>query len=369
MNDRAALPLGTVAFAELMAPFEPFEGRPSLAVAVSGGRDSLALALLARDWAAARAGRMVGLIVDHGLRPESATEAAVTLDVLARQGCEAAVLRWSGAKPRAGLQEAARTARYGLLRQQCLERGILHLLLGHQADDQAETVTMRAARQSGADGLAGMAAVVEQSEVRLLRPLLGVPRARLTATLLARDVDWLDDPSNSDPRFERARLRSSAHLRSSDCVVPLAPLPEGPRNRAGRERRLAGAALEAIVFGADGGLAIDRSAFERLEGELQIKLLSRVIQAVGGGDHPPRRERLQRAVGRLAAPPAPGKSGRGQDFTLAECKLMLRQSRESQRLWWIIHAEHGRKERRNRPQPLVPAAFFACGASLASHVE
>ena len=138
----------------------------------------------------------------------SAAEAAATASLLGRHGCEAEILRWSEAKPRSGLQEAARAARYRLLREACRRRGILHLLVAHHADDQAETVAMRAARQSGPDGLAGMSAAVELPEVRLLRPLLGVSRSRLTATLLARGVPWIDDPSNADPRFERARLRA-----------------------------------------------------------------------------------------------------------------------------------------------------------------
>src|SRR5262249_18811870 len=157
-------------------------------------------------WAAGQGGRVLALIVDHGLRPEAATEAQVTASVLARHGIESLVLRWAGAKPQAGLQEAAREARYRLLREACRARGILHLLVAHHAGDQAETVAMRAARASGRDGLAGMAALVEWPEVRLLRPLLPVPRARLSATLRARGVAWIDDPSNADPRFERVRL-------------------------------------------------------------------------------------------------------------------------------------------------------------------
>ncbi|HEX9525064.1 MAG TPA: tRNA lysidine(34) synthetase, partial [Reyranella sp.] len=144
MIARQTQPLDAGAFARLMAPFEPFETSPVLAVAVSGGRDSLALALLSHGWAAERDGRVVGLIVDHGLRAESVAEAATTRDVLARHGIEGAILPWwSGAKPRAGLQEAARMARYRLLRDECRRRGILHLLLAHHADDQAETVAMR----------------------------------------------------------------------------------------------------------------------------------------------------------------------------------------------------------------------------------
>ena len=354
-------PLDGEAFTRLMAPFEPFERPPSIAVAVSGGRDSLALALLARDWAASRRGRIVALIVDHGLRAEAAAEAATTLGLLACHGCDGTILQWSGAKPSAGLQEAARTARYRLLRDECRRRGILHLLLAHQADDQAETVTMRAARRSGPDGLAGMAAQSEQPEVRLLRPLLGVPRSRLTATLRARSVQWLDDPSNADPRFERARLRASGRGRLQQ--------PARPGERPGRERDLAAVAVETLDFQPDGGMAIDRSRFVRLGRDLQVRLLSRVIQSVGGGEHPPRRDRLARAVTRLSAPVARGKSGKGQDFTLSECRLMLRQAPENRRLLWIVGPEHGRRDGRNGAQPLIPAAFFACGAPLASHLE
>ncbi len=353
-----AQPVDAGTFARLMAPFDPFEAKPAVAVAVSGGRDSLALALLTSDWAAARGGRIAALIVDHGLRPGSAEEAASTRALLESLRIEAVVLGWSGPKPRSGLQAAARTERYRLLSGECRRRGILHLLLAHHADDQAETVTMRAARGSGPDGLAGMAAQVERSDVRLLRPLLAVPRARLTATLLARGVPWIDDPSNADPRFERARLRAAA---PSGAAV--AAREHG--TRAGDERRLARAAVETLEFDQTGGVVIDRAGFCRLDAGLQIRLLSRVVLAIGGRDHAPRRDRAERAAHRLAAPVVRGKSGKGQDFTLSACRLTLRQVPSSRRLRWIVWPESGRNGR----QPLVPAEFFACGGPVASHVD
>lgn len=344
-----------------MEPFAPFEAAPVVAVAVSGGRDSLCLALLAKAWAVASGGHAVGLVVDHGLRAEAAAEAWATREALVRHGLEAEILTWSGVKPSTGLQEAARAARYRLLGEECRRRGILHLLLGHQADDQVETVAMRAARGSGDDGLAGMAALVEQPQMRLLRPLLGVPRARLTATLLARGVKWIDDPSNSDPRFERARLRAlpRAHVEPSGEA----------HGRAARERTLARAAVVVLELDEPGTVAIDQTRFAYLDDGLQARLLSRVVQSLGGRDHPPRRDRLQRAVRRLAEPmdrsTDRGKSGRSRDFTLSGCKLSLRQVSESSRLRWIAQPEHGK----NVGRPLIPATFFACSACADSHLE
>jgi hypothetical protein len=99
------------------------------------------------------------------------------------------------------------------------------------------------------------------------------------------------------------------------------------------------------------------------------RLLSRIVQAVGARQHPPRQERLARAVARLVSPARPGKSGKGQDFTLSECRWMLRRAPGELRLRWIVQPESGRKSRNNAAQPLVSARFFACGATAAHHVD
>jgi tRNA(Ile)-lysidine synthase len=357
LSDTAELhPLDGAAFEQLMAPFGPFEARPELAVAVSGGRDSLCLALLTHEWSTARGGRVVALIVDHGLRPEAAGEASVTASRLQGRGIDSVVLRWKGAKPQAGLQEAARAARYRLLREACRERGILHLLVAHHADDQAETIAMRAARTSGPDGLAGMAALVEWPEMRLLRPLLPVPRERLSAALVSRGVAWIDDPSNIDPRFERVRLRLAGTIAPGQ--------PDADRLRAAREVEAARAGAALFEAREQGCVAVDRMAFARLPPPTRARLISRVVQALGGGDHPPRRDRLERALIRMSAGSNRGKSGRGQDFTLSGCRFALRQAASSRRLEWIVRPENGRKG----SQPLIPAVFFACEPAAATHV-
>jgi tRNA(Ile)-lysidine synthase len=346
-------------FAALLAPFAPFEARPVLAVAVSGGRDSLALALLAHEWAAARGGGVLALVVDHGLRRESADEARATRERLARRGIDSEILPWSGDKPATRLQQAARAARYRLLFEACRRHGVLHLMTAHHADDQDETVAMRAARESGPDGLAGMAAAAEHRDLRLLRPLLGVPRARLTATVEARGVDWIDDPSNRDRRFERVRVRQDG----------IGAGIERDAGRAVRDRALAETALGALEVGPEGGVALDHLIVSAMRKEITERLLSRVVQAVGGLDYPPRRERLGRAAARLSQGTQPGKSGKSQDFTLSGCRLMLRRDPATRRLRWIVRPESGRTRDNKAGQPLVPAAFFACGASTATHLD
>ena len=346
-------------FASLMLPFGPFEANPVLAVGVSGGRDSLSLALLSHEWARSRGGHVLALIVDHGLRSEAAAEAVATSALLAEHGISSEILRWQGKKPDAGLQEAARSARYELLFEACRRKGILHLLVAHHADDQAETVEMRAARASGPDGLAGMAALVEHRDGRLLRPLLAIPRRRLTSTLVERGIRWIEDPSNADPRFERSRLR----LRGRTAM------PDVEGDRATRERMLVELAVATLEIDPPDTVAFDQTALAGIELPQATRLLSRIVQAVGKRNYPSRRERLDRAATRLLASPDRGKSGKSQDFTLSECRLALRQSPNDRRLRWIVRPENGRKNLGKTGQPLFPAVFFACGTQGTTHLD
>ena len=290
----AARPLQAEEFARLMAALAPFEERPRLAIAVSGGADSSALALLAGAWARARGGKASALIVDHRLRPASTREAQLTARRCRRQGLAAHILAWRGAKPATAIEEAARQARYALLERACLRLGALHLLLAHHRDDQAETVAMRRQRGSGAAGQAGMSACVERAGYRLLRPLLTVPRARLVATLEARGAGWLDDPMNRDPRFARARLRQVGALAPPSPAVGAARLE--------RERALAGALAALATLDRFGVACLDRAGWRRLEGDDGLAaqaVLARLAQTVGGGIWPPRGRRLAALARRL----------------------------------------------------------------------
>lgn len=255
-----------------MAPLGPFAAGRDVAVAVSGGADSTALALLAAGW-----GRPLALIVDHGLRPESAAEAVATAARLASRGIASRVLTLDGLRRGPSMQQRARMARRAVLARACRDAGLVDLLLGHHAADQAETVLMRDAAGSGPAGLAGMAAVAHANDVRLLRPLLAVPPARLRATLTRAGLGWVEDPTNRDPATLRARLRGSP-IPGADAR--LSALAGSGAARAAVERRAGSDLADLLVIRPEGFALL-------APGALRPDLLRRVLWTVSGREFPP----------------------------------------------------------------------------------
>ncbi len=287
-------PIGAAEFSALMEPLGPFEASPALAVAVSGGADSLALCLGAQEWAVARGGAVTALTVDHGLRAGSADEAALVGDWLRARGIEHRVLPWRGEKPRRGVQARARDARYGLLRDWCRGHAVLHLLVAHHADDQAETVLMRAGRGSSFDGLAGMAALTDTDTPRLLRPLLGLGRARLKATLRARGQVWVEDPSNRDPRYARVRVRAALEAGAWDTVELAGAAARIGAIRAFDEALTNEWLARYAVLHPAGYAWLDLEGLRGAPRGLALRMLSRTVTCIGGRGYPPRRRGLAR---------------------------------------------------------------------------
>ncbi len=297
----------------------PFEARPRIAVAVSGGADSMALALLGDNWARRRKGSIAALTVDHGLRNGSAMEAEKTGRWLARRQIEHHILAWRGPKPGSGIQAAARTARYRLMSEWSRQNSVLHLLLAHHQEDQAETFLIRMGRGSGVYGMSGMSAVMETPSVRLVRPLLEISRQRLKHTLKQFGQDWMEDPSNRDPAFARARLRSCRRELDGAGIVP-SRLAQNARHMARVRVVLESAAVDLLagccsIYPA-GYAEIDAAALMAGPAEISRRALARVLMCVGGGAYPPRLERLDRLLGSIAA----GRLFRAR--TLAGCRVM-----------------------------------------------
>jgi len=307
---------------EAAALFAGLSDAPVLILAVSGGPDSTALMWLAARWRARRkhGPTLVAVTIDHGLRAESAREALGVKRLAKTLNVEHRTLRWTGRKPKTGMQEAARNARYRLLADAARQAGASHVLTAHTLDDQAETVLFRLARGSGLSGLRGMVpraplpsperggsiAAGDRGGVNssqrpptrrasladlplaggggallLVRPLLSLPKSRLRATLRAAKIPFADDPSNRDPRFTRPRLR--------ELMPGLAAEGLDARRLAGFARRMA-RADQAIEHAADAaGARLSRGAgpvvFNRqyadLPAEVALRLLGRAVAQVG----------------------------------------------------------------------------------------
>lgn len=328
-------------FAHTMGAIGDFETRPHLAVAVSGGADSMALCLLARDWAAAGGGRVTALTVDHGLRPASTDEAGRIAGWMRAAGIGHHVLRWTGDKPLSGIQQAARRARYRLLLGWCREAAVLHLLLGHHCRDQAETVLHRALRASGTAGLAGMAAILETAHVRLLRPLLGWSPDELRRLLRHRRCLWLEDPSNADQRFARARLRAAGPSLAAAGITTrglLALAADAVVARRFLQEAVIGLVAAACRVHPAGFARLDRKAWTAAPAEVTSAGLARLLLAVGGAEYPPAADRVRALLRGLDGP---------ESFaaTLGRCRIIARGGD----LWLF-------REARNLPgeQPLAP---------------
>ncbi len=312
---------GIISDAALLSAFAPIEPYPSMALAVSGGPDSMALMVLMRRWLRLMRREpepVAVLTVDHRLRAQSKDEAAFVAAQARRLGFAHEILPWTGAKPAAGIQAAARIARYRLMTAFCREHAIACLVTAHTEDDQAETFLMRLRRGSGLDGLAAIAPTSERDGLPLIRPLLGFSKARLTAYLRAHAVPFVRDPSNDDASFERVRLRHAMKAFTSAGIGRAELARTASRLRRCREALEAGTTgfLEDHFRVTRLGMGeIDTKAFRALPDEIALRTLTEVLSLVSGKAEPPRMAKREALLREL-------KSGK-ERAALGECILIV----------------------------------------------
>ncbi len=312
---------------EAKALFFALAGEERLLAAVSGGPDSVALLALLAAWARDADGRpeLHAATVDHGLRPAATAEAEAVGRLCRSLDVPHAVLHWQGAKPRTGLQEQARVARYALLAEQARALGAAVIVTAHTLDDQAETLLMRMARGSGPVGLAGMRARTTRNGVPLARPLLGVAKARLVATCAARGLAFASDPSNEDPRFSRVRWRKLMPLLAEEGLTAARlGLLASRLARAGQalEQRAA-SLLPALSTRGEDGLRLDFAGLCREPDEIVIRVLARALAAAQPAETVPGELRLERLEACALALAASVRAGQPMRRTLAGFVLLL----------------------------------------------
>jgi tRNA(Ile)-lysidine synthase len=305
---------------EACAGFAPLAAYGRIALAVSGGPDSVALAYLVARWRAERGETpdVTLLTVDHDLRPGSREEALFVARIAKSLGLPHAILTWShGGSATSGLQTKARAARYDLMAAYCHAHDIEALVTAHHLDDQAETFLMRLKRGSGLDGLAAIPEASVWGGVPVLRPLLEVPKARLAATLNDAGITFVEDPSNADLRFERARMRANG-----DALAKLGLSPEALARSARRLRRAQYAIETATTaFLAEHGAVnsagfcvLGQEALAAAPAEIALRALSRAITALGGRAKPVRLSKLEALLDALQNRPQ-------RTHTLGGCRI------------------------------------------------
>ena len=282
----------------------------------------MALMVLAHEWrAGAKSPPLLTILtVDHGLRAEAAQESAWVQGEAARLGLPHETLAWTGPKPRADLQAAARDARYGLMLDYCRRSGIEALATAHTADDQAETLLMRLARGSGVDGLSAISPVSMRDGVALLRPLLSISRPRLEASLVARRQIWIEDPSNCDRRFERVRLREELRNASLFQLTPdklALSARRLDRARAALEAVTAEFLRSALTIHPAGYGELPLAALSHAHEEIAIRAIARMATTFGGGERHVRLARVE-ALHRTLLGDEP------RDATLGGCAFTVR---------------------------------------------
>lgn len=262
-----------------------------VAVAVSGGGDSMALLHLMHQLTAEGAITMQAVTVDHGLRPEAADEARQVSQWAAALGVQHSTLTWDGWRSAGNLQAEARRARYALMVNWAKAKGVQALLLAHTVDDQAETVLMGLARASGVDGLAAMPERRDMDGVALLRPLLKHSREDLRRYLQGQGRSWIEDPSNHNDKFERIRMRQAGEF-LADLGLTAATLSRVAQNMAQSQTALDHHAQEAarkVCLIEGGDVVLDPARFAELPQETARRILLTAASWVNGGDDRPRR--------------------------------------------------------------------------------
>lgn len=322
-------------FAEAMGALIGPDFPADIGLAVSGGGDSMAMLYLAHNWTRVWGVRLWVCTVDHGLRPDSADEAALVAEDCRALGWPHATLRWHW-DGQGNLMEAAREGRLQLIDRW---RGRLrHVLMAHTRDDLAETFLMRLARGSGVEGLSAMAASrpvrrdalrpLAEAEVdgalpprgeriadgpgrpdpfELVRPCLGMTRAELRHYLTVLKGRWVEDPSNDDPAYDRVRIRQ-ALPRLAELGLTVDVLADTADRMARARDALARRALSVwneigqegrVGYIPTGEILFDRTGFEAVERDTQMRLLAAALQWVATADYRPRAEPLEDLMDRL----------------------------------------------------------------------
>jgi tRNA(Ile)-lysidine synthase len=285
-----------------LAHFTGFESNPTVAVALSGGADSMALTLLAHDWSRTQHGSIITLTVNHRLRKESTHEATQVGEWMHALGIEHHILELSVpiSHVTSNIQAFARKLRYQALEDWCIAHNIKHLMTAHHADDVEETIAMRLWRGSGIEGLAGIPEIRHTANLRIIRPLLSIRKQQLTEYLEQRGQPWIEDPSNTQDDYDRNMVRKQ---------LAMHPIPTNQVAQFAAHMAIAKQYIDAeveelltqiLTIYPDGTALLNAQkmmGYSRAHTPtILITALSRLTTHLSGADSPPRHHELERLL-------------------------------------------------------------------------
>lgn len=268
-------------------------------LAVSGGADSICMTLLSYQLNL----KPIVMIVDHKLRKESSQEALFVSEyVQDKFNFETRILTWNDHSDMKNIQASARNARYNLLTNESEALGIEYLLTAHNKNDQAETILMNIMRGSGVDGLVGMKTISKVNGINLLRPMLSFSRDEIIEYLRSNDINWVEDPSNNNEKFERVKVRKilnsiqdSNLVNSQNLLDRLVLLGENClRTRNFIEKYVENRINEICYFWPIGAVTIDIAQLILEEEEIIFRILKKIIRLVGKQNNYVRFEKIMR---------------------------------------------------------------------------
>lgn len=274
-----------------------------IAVAVSGGADSLALTLLLDEFCKVKKIKLFAITVDHKMRETSAKEAFELHKILSAKKISHQILALNLQKiPEKNIEAKLREARYGLLYEFCTKNKIEFLFLGHQLEDVAENFLIRLFRGSGLDGLSSIAEVVEFKKIKIVRPLLDCSKDELKKFLQQKKTNWFEDESNLDEKFLRNKIRKFFNSfpdknliqkrikKSSDEIAKMRDIFDEEMLRE---------ANEVLKFDQSGFFLLNLERFQKLEEKIALKILALVLMEISGKAYKPRLEKLKNFYNQL----------------------------------------------------------------------
>ena len=252
-----------------------------VAVAVSGGADSMCLTFLLNEFCKANNIDLIAITVDHKLRKESTEEAKGISRYIKKLGVKHVVLTWEHLDIKSNIQEKAREARYKMLCDYCTENKIKYLFVGHNYDDQAETVMLRILRGSGIDGIAGIETYSKMYGIMIIRPLLNFRKSEILAFVKAEGLTWTEDKSNADAKFDRIKVRQLLQQFDSKLTERLNLLAKN----ASRAKNFLNSYTDKIfkehcLLGNLGHISIKYSDFFVLDEEIKLRIINKIIKYI-----------------------------------------------------------------------------------------